>query len=117
VNGVEIFGGLAWETTSPSRENVIPRVRPRTPSSVAIQFTPRLCAIERTSSETLPSDGHIPLAECRHFFVKVEAALGAAREHLLVAEAILWQGQAGGGHCALIGVADERKNWVVESRG
>ena len=52
-----------------------------------------------------------------HFFVKVETALKLLASIFWMAKAILWQGQAGGGHCALIGVADERKNWVVESRG
>src|SRR5437870_12817498 len=118
VNIVEIFGGLVWE------------------ASTAVA-----CEVETGSAaEDTFISGHAVHAEAvrdrenffrnaafgwphalgpntKHFFVKIEAALKLLASIFWMAKAISWQGQAGGGHCALIGVADERKNWVVESRG
>ena len=99
------------------RAGLIPKVRPSTPSSVAIQFTPRLWAMVRTSSETLPSEGHTPTrANTEDLLVEIEAAQKLLAGILRMTKTVLRQGQAGRGNAAHIGVADQRKNRVIERR-
>ena len=118
VNGVEIFGGLAWETTSTVTGE---RHSPGATEDTFIGSHPVHAEAVRDRENFFRNAAfgwpHALGPNTKHFFVKIEAALKLLASIFWMAKAILWQGQAGGGHCALIGVADERKNWVVESRG
>ena len=70
IDGVELVGEIGIQVDRSHRaKNRLPRLRPRTPSSVAIHLMPSSQAIDRVSSETLPSDGHAPFGRTPKTFL------------------------------------------------
>ena len=82
MNGVELLGQIPRSGGHGRRgEKKTPRLRPSTPSSVAIHFTPSLWAMASTSSETLPSDGQTPSRPHAENLLRADRARAAvARE-------------------------------------
>ena len=96
-------------------QRILPALRPSTPSSVAIHCTPRLLAIANTSSETLPSDGHIPLGRTpKTFSMQVKTANQLLARIFRMAKSVLRQRQPGRRDCPGIRIAHQRQNRMIE---
>src|SRR5207244_12627572 len=100
VNGVEIFGGLAWETTSTVTGE---RHSPGATEDTFIGSHPVHAEAVRDRENFFRNAAfgwpHALGPNTKHFFVKIEAALKLLARLLSRAHAIWWTGQDAVGDC------------------
>ena len=99
-------------------EKEMPRLRPSTSSSVAIHFTPRLCASAKTSSETLPSDGHTPCGRIPNTcWWRSSPRRSCSRASSGWRKRFCGSGRPGRGNRSHVGIANQGQDGVIERRG